>query len=294
MLWRGGRERGKFVGLPGDPRQPAGEGMLQHASAVWQSRHFWMSLVRMDLRQRYRKSVLGLGWSLLNPLAMTAVFCLVFSSLLGGAENRWQDNALYLLAGMAVWDFIRNCTTQGCQTFIHNESYIRQCPLPYAIYPLRTVLGAAIHFLITLVVLILLVPLLDPTHSLGVFKVVWAVVPAVILVGAFCWAVATLVGFATVYFHDIRHLVDVGAQLWFFITPIMYRRDLLDQKGIGWLADLNPVNLFIELIRTPLVAADHPLPDFGLYVQAVVLTAVSVGLAFGTIGWLQKKLIFQL
>lgn len=264
--------------------------MLQHATAVWNCRHFWMSLVRMDLRQRYRKSVLGLGWSLLNPLAMTAVFCLVFSNILGMGE--WRTYAPYLLAGMSVWDFIRNCTTQGCHAFIRNEVYIRQCPLPFAIYPLRTVLGAAVHFLIALAVVVVLIAALE--GSVAVFSVAWSVVPAVLLVGVFCWAVATLVGFATVYFHDLTHLVDVGAQLWFFMTPIMYKRDLLDAKGLGWLADINPVNLFIELIRDPLAGPGHPLPDLGLYAQATVLTAVLVGLAFGTIGWLQKKLIFQL
>jgi lipopolysaccharide transport system permease protein len=264
--------------------------MLQHVSAVWKCRHFWLSLVRMDLRQRYRRSVLGLGWSLLNPLAMTAVFCLVFSNLMGNAN--WRDYAPYLLAGMSVWEFIRNSATLGCQTFIQNESYIRQCPLPYAIYPLRTVLGAAIHFLISLVVVVFLIAALQ--QSTAVFAVAWSVIPAVLLVGLFSWGVATLFGFATVYFHDLKHLVEVGSQLWFFITPIMYQRKMLDDKGVGWLADLNPVNLFIELIRTPLVEPGHPLPETGLYVQAVVLTAAVVGLAFGTIAWLQKKLIFQL
>lgn len=283
-------------GLPGGPgRHHAGDGMIQHTKAVWQCRHFWASLVRMDLRQRYRKSVLGLGWSLLNPLAMTAVFCVVFSNLLGNAN--WRVYAPYLLAGMSVWDFIRNCTTQGCHAFIRNESYIRQCPLPYAIYPLRTVLGAAVHFLIALAVVVFLIAALE--QSPAVFAVAWSVVPAVLLVGVFCWALATLVGFATVYFHDLTHLVDVGAQIWFFVTPIMYdRKQVLDDKGMGWVADLNPVNLFLELIRTPLlgdpVTHAHELPELGLYLQAVVLTGVMFGLACGTIGWLQKKLIFQL
>jgi lipopolysaccharide transport system permease protein len=262
--------------------------MFDHLKAVWNYRHFWMSLVRMDLRQRYRRSALGIGWSLLHPLAMTAVFCVVFSSILGNSD--WKTYAPFLLAGLSVWEFIRNSATAGCSTFIRNEAYIRQCPLPCGIYPLRTVMGAAIHFLISLSVVIALVTVLKGnTASL---RVLWSVLPAIVLTIIFAWSLATLAAFATIYFHDTQHLVDVGAQFWFFITPIIYSRDLLDRKGLSWVADLNPVNLFLELIRTPLLSGEPPA--LTLYLQAMVLTGVMLGLAIGTIAWLQRKLIFQL
>jgi len=262
--------------------------MFDHLKAVWNYRHFWMSLVRMDLRQRYRRSALGIGWSLLHPLAMTAVFCVVFSSILGNSD--WKTYAPFLLAGLSVWEFIRNSATAGCSTFIRNEAYIRQCPLPCGIYPLRTVMGAAIHFLISLSVVITLVTVLKGnTASL---RVLWSVLPAIVLTIIFAWSLATLAAFATIYFHDTQHLVDVGAQFWFFITPIIYSRDLLDRKGLSWVADLNPVNLFLELIRTPLLSGEPPA--LTLYLQAMVLTGVMLGLAIGTIAWLQRKLIFQL
>lgn len=262
--------------------------MLHHLQAVWSFRHFWMSLVRMDLRQRYRRSVLGIGWSLLHPLAMTAVFCVVFSSILG--SSNWRTYAPFLLAGMSVWDFIRNSLTTGCVTFIHNESYIRQCPLPCGIYPLRTVMGAAIHFMISLNVVIVLLTVLN--GNLATIQVLWSVLPAVLMVMIFAWSIATLAAFATVHFHDTQHLVEVGAQLWFFTTPIIYTRDLLDNKGLSWVADLNPVNLFLELIRGPLITGQPP--EASLYLQGFTLTAITFGLAIGTIAWLQNKLIFRL
>lgn len=262
--------------------------MLQQLQGVWTFRHFWLSLVRMDLRQRYRRSVLGIGWSLLHPLAMTAVFCVVFSSILG--SSNWRSYAPFLLAGMSVWEFIRNSVTGGCVTFLRNEAYIRQCPLPCGIYPLRTVMGAAIHFMISLIVVVILLTLLN--GNLNSVSILWAVLPSVVMVMLFAWAVATLAAFATVHFHDTQHLVDVGAQLWFFTTPIIYSRELLDNKGMGWVADLNPVNLFLELIRGPLLTGEPPSNE--LYVQGFVLTAVVLGLAFGTIAWLQRKLIFKL
>ena len=264
--------------------------MLHHIIAVWVYRHFWLSLVRADLRQRYRRSVLGLGWSLLQPLAMTATFCLVFSSILGNAD--WKHYAPYLLGGMCVWEFIRNSLTTGCTTFIRNEAYIRQCPLPVSIYPLRTVLGVAIHFLISLFVVVTLVSLLN--WETGPIRVLWAVIPSVLMVIVFAWSVSTLAAFANVYFHDTQHIVDVGAQLWFFITPIIYMRSHLDNKQMGWVADLNPVYTYISLIRDPLVFDGHPIPTAEAYAHGASLTLVTFGLACGAIAWLHRKLIFQL
>src|SRR5207253_4276733 len=80
--------------------------MIQHLTSIWRYRHFWLSLVRLDLRNRYRHSVLGIGWSLLNPLAMTAVWCVAFGQILG--QGDWRSLAPTLLVGMAVWEFLRN------------------------------------------------------------------------------------------------------------------------------------------------------------------------------------------
>ncbi|HET6572060.1 MAG TPA: ABC transporter permease [Fimbriiglobus sp.] len=271
--------------------------MFAHLKAVWTFRYFWMSLVRMDLRSRYRRSVLGIGWSVLHPLAMSAVFCLVFAEIMkvqggdpAGYPAQWRWYAAYLLCGMSVWSFIQTSTAIGCQALLMNEAYIRQCPLPYGIYPLRTVMGTGIHFVISMAVVVALVCVMKGTPApLGLL---WAVIPVLVLLFLFCWALATLAAFATVYFHDTAHLVEVGSQLFFFLTPIMYPRTILEAKGAKALVDLNPVVVFLELIRTPLV--DGTLPAAQVYVQGVVLTLAAVGLAFGTIGWLQKKVIFHM
>ena len=273
--------------------------MFAHLHAVWKFRYFWLSLVKMDLRSRYRRSILGIGWSVLHPVVMSAVFCLVFSKIMNIQEARWQElgypepwrgYAAFLVAGMVTWIFMQTSAIIGCNALIHNESYIRQCPLPYSIYPLRTVMGTGIHFLISIAVVFVLVALLK--GSFEPFRMIWAVLPAIVLLFCFCWAIATLAAFATVYFHDTSHLIEVGSQLFFFLTPIMYDRSLFVQNGMEILADLNPAVTYLDLIRTPIVTGIAPEPQ--LYLQAVALTAVFVGLAAGTIGWLQKKVIFQL
>src|SRR5476651_1570419 len=114
---------------------------------IWELRYFWCSLVRNDLDNRYKRSFLGIGWSLIRPLAMTAIFCMVFGNLFDLAI---EDYAPHLLIGMTIWQFFSESLLQGCNSFVRGATYIRQQRIPLAIFPLRTVLGAGLHFLIAL------------------------------------------------------------------------------------------------------------------------------------------------
>jgi len=263
--------------------------MIHQFTAIWKFRHFLMALIKLDLRLRYRRSVFGIGWSLLNPIAMTIVFCVVFSSLLGNGD--WRSYAPYLLAGMAVWAFLRDSALQGCRSLISNEAYIRQSPLPYGLYPLRTVAGQAIHFGIAMFVVLALCLILLP-QRLELLKVIPYVIPGLALAFIFAWSVATITSFVNVYFQDTQHLLDVGAQIMFFLTPIMYPASTLTKQGLQWLLDINPANLYLELIRTPLIEGTPP--SLQLYAVGVVVTGCFVGLALGTVAWLQKRVIFHM
>lgn len=267
--------------------------MIHHLTAIWKFRHFLYSLVRLDLRLRYRRSVLGIGWSLLNPLAMTAVYVLVFGTILGGGDI--TNYAPHLLLGMAIWGFFRDSAVTGCKSLIANEAYIRQSPLPYGLYPLRTILGQSIHSAIALAVGVLVVLIMKSSPSAvywAPLAAMWSILPAFVLAVIAGWALATIFAFINVYFQDTQHLLEIGAQLLFFLTPIMYKSEVLEKRGLGALIALNPVNLFLDLIRDPLVTGTPP--SLGLYLTATATTAAFVGLAAGTIAWLQKRVIFHL
>jgi lipopolysaccharide transport system permease protein len=260
---------------------------MKQLAAIWTFRHFLFALVRLDLRMRYKRSILGIGWSLLHPISMTIVYTIVFSNLLGADAKSYGP---FLLCGLAVWGFLQQAAVAGSRALLSNEAYIRQSPLPFGIYPLRVVLGQAIHSMIALAVVVLLIVVLQ--NSANVLGVLWALIPGLILMFIAAWAVATIAAFVNVYFHDTQHLLEVGSQILFFLTPIIYYRDLLDKKNLGWIADINPVNLFLDLIRAPLLTGVPPAAH--LYASAGLLTVVLVGLAAGTTAWLQKRVIFHL
>ncbi len=264
--------------------------MIGQISLVWKFRYFWLSLVKLDLKTRYRRSILGIGWSLLNPILMTIVFCLLFSTW---QQNKdWKSFAPFFLAGLSIWEFIRSSTLSGCQTFFRNEAYIRQCPLPLAIYPLRTVLGTLIHFMIALGVLLLLISVFTEADHWRAVKMIPVIFPSLVLLIIFCWALSVISGFLTVFFQDSQHLLEVFFQIFFFLTPIMYDNQLLVDRHLKLLATGSPVVIFFDLIREPLLSGNAP--PLWLFTKGVIVTFAAMLGALAVIRWLEKKLIFHL
>jgi ABC-type polysaccharide/polyol phosphate export permease len=268
--------------------------MFRHLSAVWTARYFLLALVRLDLRLRYRRSVLGVGWSLLHPIAMTVVFTVVFSQLFGNGDP--LGYAAFALAGLAVWGFLRDAATGGTRSLLANEAYIRQSPLPYTVYTLRGVLGQAIHTAVALAVVVALIAIWK--GNAGVLVGLALALPGFLLALIAAWAVATIGAFISAFFHDISQIMEVACQIGFFLTPIMYDRKLLDGRGLGWMVDLNPANIYLAVTRDPLLVGIPPADGLAYlgqaYLAALVLTLVLVLLAAGVVGWLQKKVIFHL
>jgi len=260
--------------------------MSQYLGAIWKCRYFWMSLVRMDLRNRYRRSALGLGWSLLHPIAMTAVLCTVFSKVFGDDPFEYAPK---LLVGLCFWNFITTVTKDGCQSLFQGEKYIRQYPAPMAIYPLRTVLGAAFHFAVALLVVLVLRMTFKGVAGLSALP---SLLPTLALLLVLGWAIAILAAFSTAYFHDVLHLSDVGLQILFYATPIIYPAEKLRDNGLAVLVDYNPFAAFVSALRQPLLLGE--VPDLTTVSMLCASTLVVSAAAIFVLVRHEKKIIFQL
>lgn len=257
---------------------------LEYCSEIWAKRFFWMSLVKVDLRRRYRRSWLGIGWSLMNPIAMTVVLCVVFSRLFGQDVASY---APYVLSGLAFWSFVTGIATDGCYCFYHGENYIRQSPAPLAIYPLRVTLGGAIHFGAALLVLMALV---WGTSGPGNILVLWTLVPTAVILFVFAWSVAVCLGVANVLFPDMQHMMQVGMQVLFYLTPIFYPAKLLEQHGLSLAVQLNPLAVCLELIRVPILYAE--VPTWQAYATAAGAALGAASIAALVLKHIERRLIF--
>jgi lipopolysaccharide transport system permease protein len=267
--------------------------MKAYLGAMWKCRYFWLSLVSVDLRARYRGSVLGIGWSLLQPIGMTVILATVFTAVF---HEDLRTYVPYLFIGLTLWNFFVGVVTQGCQCFFMGEPYIRQFPAPMAIYPLRVTLSSGFHFLVGLLLVLVLSVWAHGSSEAGMQALaVLSLLPTLLLLLAAGWSVALLFGLATVRFRDTRHLTDVGLQALFYMTPVLYPESMMQRfeaRRLGVVMHFNPLVPFFKLLREPIVDG-HPA-SLATYTAAGLIVGVLALLACLSLKADERRLIFYL
>lgn len=262
--------------------------MGDYLQRIWRCRYFWLSLVKLDLRERYRRSVIGIGWSLLRPVLSAVILCMVLQRIFHCAD--WWIYTPELLAGLVCWDFIVGATKQGCHCFLRGESYIRQQPAPLAIYPLRAALGEMIHFLMALGVVLAMVWCLQGFRNVPALIYL---IPTLVLVFFFAWSLALLAGAANVYFQDVQHLTDVGFQVLFYLTPIIYRPEDLGDGRLGFVVKhCNPLVPFLRLFRETILEGQRPA--MATFAAAAAVVTLLITAAACICARMERRLIFHL
>lgn len=252
---------------------------------LWRLRHFWSSLVVNDIRSRYRRSILGVGWSLLRPLGMTVVFCVVFGTLF---QQDIRTYAPYVLLGITAWQFIQESMLHGCLSFQIGAAYIRQQRVPLAIFPLRSVLGSAFHFFVAMLLGVVMTAVLQGIPSwphLLFLPISFAIMFFL------CWSLAIVTGVMQTHFPDTSHLLEIGMQILFYLTPIMYRpTSFPDRHRLTWILSWNPVHAVIELVRQPLL--EGALPTVANVTTSLAFLAATAALAWLLLRKLERTLVF--
>ena len=251
---------------------------------LYGSRHVLSQLVSQQLILRYRRTVLGYLWTLVNPLLMMSVMAVVFATLF---KADLKTFAVFLFSAMIPWNFFSSVVTQSGTSFINNEGLIKKIYLPKAIFPLSIAFALLIDSALSFFALFAIIVMIGGSLS-------WAVlfIPvAYLLLFFFALGIGLIMSVATVFFRDLQHVILIAMQGLFFLTPILYKRDALAGK-VSWLVDFNPVVPFIELFRAPLYQAS--LPSSNAILQTALLSLSAM--AFGLFVFLrqEKKIVFRL
>jgi ABC-type polysaccharide/polyol phosphate export permease len=237
-------------------------------------RELFGSLFRRDFRARYKGSVLGVAWSLANPLILMGVYLLLFS-VLWQVVKSIDHYPLYLLSGLAVWVFFATSLQQASRSMVDYSELIRKVKFPRQLVAFSTVATQLVAFCAMLVVLFVIDLIVLPR----VRGVMWVAIPLAALIVCFVGGLALAIASANVIFRDVEHLVSAALLPWFFLTPVLWTFDQFAahptlQEILRW---GNPVTPPIEAIRAPLYAGTLPHWTDVLYTVGVTAAALAFG-----------------
>ncbi len=245
--------------------------LIRKLISLGRFRFLLLQLVKRDFKIKYRGSVLGVLWSVLNPLLNMIVLSIVFSQVFRAVDNY----KMYLLAGLTIFNFFSEATTLACGSVVGNFGMMTKVYFPKFIIPTSKVLTSAISLLITTAVYIILGCFMEVTPNIW-----YLLIPYVLLcVLVFALGMGYILAALFVFFRDTQHLYGVLLTIWMYATPILYPLDALPEKLIP-LFRCNPLYQFIDFFRTITMYASVPSAQSFLVCAAWAAAAFVVGAFF--------------
>lgn len=235
---------------------------MRYIKEVFASRELLANLISREVKGKYKRTVFGQLWSLVNPLALMLIYTFVFGFIFRvkidpGDPSGLHVFAVWLLCGLLPWIFFSNVISLGVTSLVSNAGLIQKVSFSRVVLPLSVVGASAYNWLFEMAVLLVVLTVV------GAFVLPW--IPLLLLVmlllTVFAAGVALLLSVANVYFRDTQHFLAIVLQLWMYLSPIIYPTSLVQEQSeaIGGLLgtpvtiediyQLNPMVHFIEVFR---------------------------------------------
>lgn len=249
---------------------------------LWTYRTLIVNLTEREFKAKYKKSVLGWLWSLLNPLSTLAVFTLVFGFILGGGAPPSASGstvfAVYLFSGLVVWNIFANVVNGSIQALNMNAGLLKKVYFPPEIPAIANVLAVLVQAVIETAILMVVLALMG---NISWTFLLWPFLVAAVV--AFSIGIGLVLSLANVYYRDVEYLISIFMQLLFYCTPIVWNIEVVSSKElgpttVGALLRFNPMAQFVGVAR-----------DLVWYLRMPDLNSVLACLAFSLVslcgGW---------
>lgn len=254
------------------------------------------NLTLRELRAKYRRSILGWGWSMLNPLSQMLIYTVVFGAIFGiqarqGDPSGIDIYSLYLLSGILPWGFINLICGLGLNSLIGNAALVRKVRFARETLIFSEVLFSLVQFSIemTLLCVVLLIfgsPLL-PWLPMLLFLM--------LLLAVFTSGLALILSIGAVFFRDLKYLWTIISQMWFFATPVIYDPARVEEKISGFWYSVyhwNPSTAFIRSFRH--VTFDGRAPDWSDLAVLVVISFASLAIGLAVFSRFSRRIAEEL
>ena len=259
---------------------------------VYASRELLWNLTLRELRTKYRRSVLGWAWSMLNPLSSVLIYGFVFGIVFRAAPPVGDPSgidsfALFLICGLIPWSFFALVNNLGLSSISSNAGLVTRVAFPREVLVFSNVLHACVQFAIELTILCVVMAIFGSPILPWIPLIVLTGVLLAVFGTGFALALAAL----AVYFRDMNYLWVIVLQLWFFATPIVYPPSLLEEQIAarpripGWVADVaeaNPMAGFVRVFRRLLYDGGAPGLTTYLGLVATAFASLAIGWAIFT------------
>jgi len=230
--------------------------VIEPIRSVWNYRGFIFGSVRREFQAKYRNSLLGAAWSVLNPLAMILIYTVIFSQVMKakmpGVDSTFSFG-IYLCAGVLTWQFFAEVVGRSQSIFIENANMLKKLSFPRLCLPAIVVLGAALNFAIVFALFTLFLILTGNFPGWSYF----ALLPLLVIQVAFSIGLGVSLGVLNVFFRDVGQAFGVVLQFWFWLTPIVYPVTILPEFAQRLLV-LNPMADLVQGYQQIIVRGEFP------------------------------------
>ena len=225
--------------------------MKNYLKKLWSYRGFILGSVKREFQSKYRSSILGIGWIVLNPLCMIIVYTVIFSGIMKskipGVEGTFAYS-IFLCSGIIVWGLFSELTSRALNTFIENANLLKKISFPRLCLPIIVVVNSFLSFLIifSLFTIFLIISGNFPGWPfLGV-------IPLIIVQILICIGLGISLGILNVFFRDVGQFFGLFLQFWFWLTPIVYPTNILPKIAQDFIR-INPLVGLLDCYRAILV-----------------------------------------
>jgi len=238
-----------------------------HLIEWWRRRDLLWHMTVRHLRGQYKQSVLGFAWAFVNPLLQMLILSFVFSKILR-VPSEGEPYPLFLFVGLVPWIFFSGALGSATDSVVGASSLVTKVYFPREILPTAAVLTKLVDLGFGMLILAgLMVYYGDPP---GLTALWFPVIFAIQLI--FTLGLALPLAAMNLFFHDVRFLVGVALNLWFYLTPVLYPVDIIPEQ-YRWIFDINPMAIFINAYRRVILHGDAPDIDrmaVGLVISVLV------------------------
>lgn len=252
---------------------------------LYQYREMIFSLIRKDLRGRYKGSVLGFVWTFLNPLLQLIVYTVVFSILFPTTIEQFY---IFLFVGLVPWLFFNTSLVGGATSVVTQENLIKKIYFPRLVLPISYVTSAFVNMLLTF--LVIFAVLLMSGFGIA-WKIIWALPVIMIVEYVLALGIAMITSSLTVYFRDLEYILGIIAMAWMYLTPILYEVETIPEEFRS-LIYLNPMTGVILCYKEILYYKQ--LPEFETIGMATIVGIVFLLIGYICFNRLQKHFVEEL